>query len=69
MPDEAGFRQFMSRRQHGLLTTAWLLTGDWGSAEDLVQTTLKVWTRWSRVGDDAGVDASTRCPVPPTDWS
>lgn len=61
MDDEAGFRQFVSRRQCGLLKTAWLLTGDWGRAEDLAQLTLlKVWTRWSRVGDDADVDGYAR---------
>ena len=61
MDDEADFRQFVSRRQRSLLKTAWLLTGDWGSAEDLVQTTLlKIWTRWSRVGEDAHVDGYAR---------
>lgn len=61
MADEAGFRQFVAGRQHGLLRTAWLLTGDWSSAEDLVQTTLlKVWTRWPRVGDGSNVDGYAR---------
>lgn len=34
------FRRFVVDRQRGLLRTAWLLTGDWATAEDLVQTAL-----------------------------
>jgi len=64
MDDEAAFRQFVAHRQRDLLRTAWLLTGDWGSAEDLVQATLlKVWTRWARVVrpcGQAGVDGYAR---------
>jgi DNA-directed RNA polymerase specialized sigma24 family protein len=30
--------------------TAWLLTGDWALAEDLVQTALiRSWPRWERI--------------------
>jgi RNA polymerase sigma-70 factor (sigma-E family) len=45
-----GFRAFVAARQNALLRTAWLLTGDWQQAEDLVQTALvKVWPRWENV--------------------
>lgn len=48
--DERGFRDFVVARQGALLRRAWLLTGDWGSAEDLVQSALlRVWPRWGRV--------------------
>jgi RNA polymerase sigma-70 factor (sigma-E family) len=37
-----------------LLRSAWLLTGDWHRAEDLVQTVLaRAYGRWSRIKDDA----------------
>jgi RNA polymerase sigma-70 factor (sigma-E family) len=42
-----GFRDYVLARQQGLLRAAWMLTGDWGLAEDLVQTALmKAWKRW-----------------------
>ena len=50
MREPEGFRAFVAARQNALLRTAWLLTGDWQQAEDLVQTALvKVWPRWERV--------------------
>ena len=33
-----GFREFVEARSSALLRSGWLLTGDWPSAEDLVQT-------------------------------
>jgi len=37
-------------RQRALQRTAWLLTGDWALAEDLVQTALvRSWPRWERI--------------------
>src|SRR5580704_18100067 len=33
-----GFRDFVEARSSALLRSGWLLTGDWPSAEDLVQT-------------------------------
>lgn len=48
--DEAGFREFVVRRRSALLRTAYLLTGDDGHAEDLVQTALlKTYRHWDRV--------------------
>lgn len=44
------FAQFVVAREQALRRTAWLLTGDWGLAEDLVQTALaRTWTRWERI--------------------
>ena len=45
-----GFAQFVAARQRALQRTAWLLTGDWAAAEDLVQTALvRSWPRWERI--------------------
>jgi RNA polymerase sigma-70 factor (sigma-E family) len=42
-----GFREFVQARSSALLRSGWLLTGDWPSAEDLVQTALAAaWPRW-----------------------
>jgi RNA polymerase sigma-70 factor (sigma-E family) len=44
------FAQFVEVRERALQRTAWLLTGDWGLAEDLVQTALaRSWPRWERI--------------------
>ena len=50
--------QFVEARESALRRSAWLLTGDWGLAEDLVQTALaRSWPRWERINrrDDPGV--------------
>ena len=45
-----GFAQFVEARERALQRTAWLLTGDWALAEDLVQTALaRAWPRWERI--------------------
>jgi RNA polymerase sigma-70 factor (sigma-E family) len=45
-----GFAQFVAARERALQRTAWLLTGDWALAEDLVQTALaRSWPRWERI--------------------
>jgi RNA polymerase sigma-70 factor (sigma-E family) len=45
-----GFARFVEGRRRALLRTAWLLTGDWALAEDLVQTALaRSWPRWERI--------------------
>ena len=46
-----GFAQFVAARERALKRTAWLLTGDWGLAEDLVQTAL---ARSGRTGSGSG---------------
>lgn len=44
------FVDFVASASHGLLRSAWLLTGDAGRAEDLLQTALaRLWPRWERV--------------------
>jgi RNA polymerase sigma-70 factor (sigma-E family) len=48
--DREGFAEFVELRQRALLRSAWLLTGDWGLAEDLAQTALaRTWLRWERI--------------------
>src|SRR3954470_10518101 len=50
MDEPDGFREFVGARSRALLRTAWLLTGDWATAQDLVQTALaKTWPAWSRI--------------------
>ena len=44
------FAHFVAARERALQRTAWLLTGDWALAEDLVQTALaRSWPRWERI--------------------
>lgn len=46
------FEEFVAARRQALLRTAYLLTGDHGHAEDLVQAALvKAWPRWARIAD------------------
>ena len=55
------FESWMSARQHKLLRTAYLLTGDVHAAEDLTQTTLaKVYLAWDRVSAAQSIDAYAR---------
>lgn len=50
MREPEGFREYVAARQSALVHRAWLLTGDWQHAEDLVQATLvKVWPHWGRI--------------------
>lgn len=50
MREPDGFREFVQGRSPSLLRTAWMLTGDAASAEDLLQTALaRTWPHWSRV--------------------
>ncbi len=47
---DAEFEAYMVARQPGLLRTAYLLTGDQHTAEDLVQTALaKLYLSWDKV--------------------
>ena len=47
---ESEFVSFVADASPRLLTTAWMLTGDPGSAEDLVQEALeRVYVRWAKV--------------------
>jgi RNA polymerase sigma-70 factor (sigma-E family) len=52
MGDRPEFSGFVAARSSALLRTAFLLTGDWPGAEDLLQVSLtKSWRSWSRVSD------------------
>jgi RNA polymerase sigma-70 factor (sigma-E family) len=56
-----GFQAYVAARQGDLLRLARMLTGDWASAEDLVQVSLeRVWPRWSRVVREGDPDAYVR---------
>lgn len=54
-PARAPFEEFVAVRGSALQRTAYLLTGDWALAEDLLQTALaRAYPRWGRiVRDDA----------------
>ena len=57
----ADFESWMAARQGRLLRTAYLLTGDVHTAEDLVQTALaKLYLAWDRVSGAASIDAYAR---------
>ena len=50
MEEPDGFREFVEARSSDLLRSAWLLSGEWHTAEDLVQTALvKTWPHWNRL--------------------
>ncbi|WP_327087975.1 SigE family RNA polymerase sigma factor [Nonomuraea sp. NBC_01738] len=47
------FAEYVTTRSVRLRRTAFLLTGDWASADDLVQTALtKAWLAWRRIEGD-----------------
>ena len=49
--DETAFREFATAAGPPLFRSAWLLTGDWHHAEDLVQDTLaRMFRMWSGIG-------------------
>ncbi|MFG2037559.1 SigE family RNA polymerase sigma factor [Dactylosporangium sp. NPDC048998] len=66
MPDEAGFREedfreFVTLRSKALLRTAYLLAGDWATAEDLLQIALtKTFLAWKRLGHIEAVEPYAR---------
>jgi RNA polymerase sigma-70 factor (sigma-E family) len=50
---EQDFRAFVELRWTALVRFGYLLTGDWGAAEDLAQVALeRTWRRWRHVRDD-----------------
>jgi RNA polymerase sigma-70 factor (sigma-E family) len=52
MADRTGYDEFVVTRSPRLLRVAYLLTRDWGEAEDLLQTALmKAWFAWPRLDD------------------
>jgi RNA polymerase sigma-70 factor (sigma-E family) len=60
-PDEAGFQEWMTVRAATLRRKAFLLTGDWHTADDLVQdTVIAVYARWSRIARGSNIDSYAR---------
>ena len=58
---DADFTSYMEARKASLLRTAYLLTGDRHSAEDLVQVSLaKLYLAWDRVQDRGSIDGYVR---------
>ena len=58
---DADFSAYMAARQPSLLRTAYLLTGNRHTAEDLVQTTLaKLYLSWDKVNRAESLDGYTR---------
>jgi RNA polymerase sigma-70 factor (sigma-E family) len=58
---DADFVAFVDRQAPQHLRAAALLTGDWHTAEDLVQTCLvKLYRAWPRLGPDVDLDAYLR---------
>lgn len=58
---DADFAAYMAARQSSLLRTAYLLTGDRSSAEDLVQTALaKLYLSWEKVQKRELIDGYVR---------
>lgn len=56
--DEHGFRDWMAARLPALRRKAYLLSGDWHAADDLVQDALiALYARWPRVARGSNVDA------------
>jgi len=58
---EKDFREFVAARSGALLRTAYLLAGDWATAEDLLQISLtKTFLAWKRLGRIEAVEPYTR---------
>lgn len=58
---DADFTAYMQARQTTLLRTAYLLCGDYATAEDLVQTTLaKLYLKWDTVRSRDSLDGFVR---------
>jgi RNA polymerase sigma-70 factor (sigma-E family) len=60
MRQQLDFDAFVAARSRALMRTAWLLTGDWQLAEDLLQTSLaKAYLAWHRI-DEGRAEAYVR---------
>jgi RNA polymerase sigma-70 factor (sigma-E family) len=58
---EDEFREFVTARSAALLRTAFLLAGDWATAEDLLQTALtKTYLAWKRLGQIEAIEPYAR---------
>jgi RNA polymerase sigma-70 factor (sigma-E family) len=59
--DEVAFTEFVQARWPALYRTAYLLTGERGEAEDLLQTALaNTYLAWSRIRDRGATEAYVR---------
>ena len=59
--DEEAFQSFIAARSVALLRTGYLLVGDLGRAEDLLQTALvKTYLAWPRIRDAGAVEGYVR---------
>jgi RNA polymerase sigma-70 factor (sigma-E family) len=59
--DEKAYREYVTHRMEGLRRTAYLLCGDWHTADDLVSTALvKLLRHWPRVSAMESPDAYVR---------
>jgi RNA polymerase sigma-70 factor (sigma-E family) len=59
--DVESYREYVTARMDGLRRTAYLLCGDWHTADDLVSTTLvKLYRQWRRVSVMDNRDAYAR---------
>ncbi|MEP7055897.1 MAG: SigE family RNA polymerase sigma factor [Actinomycetota bacterium] len=68
--DEEAFREFVATRQQSLLRTAYLLTTNWATAEDLLQTALtKTYLARHRIRDGNAVEAYARAAMVTTSMS
>jgi len=62
--EDARFSEFVAFRWTAMVRTAYLLTGDYQEAEDLVQTTLaKLYPQWRRIKDDTAIRYMRRALV------
>jgi RNA polymerase sigma-70 factor (sigma-E family) len=60
-PTNAEFAAFFAARVRPLRRTAYLLCGDWSSAEDLTQTAFaRLYAAWPRLRDPAAAEAVVR---------
>ncbi|TWD79691.1 RNA polymerase sigma-70 factor (sigma-E family) [Kribbella amoyensis] len=59
--DQDAFREYVVARNAALLRTAYLLSGDWHRAEDVVSTALvKLYTAWPKIREVEHLDAYVR---------
>ncbi|HZO68373.1 MAG TPA: SigE family RNA polymerase sigma factor [Kribbellaceae bacterium] len=62
--DDTAYVEFVNGASRALRRTAYLVCGDWGQAEDLVQEALlKLYVAWPRVAASEGVHAYARRTV------
>lgn len=60
MTEPSGFSDFVERHSRALLRAAWLMTGDWPTAEDLVQTAfVAAWRHWAKIAHQDAAGAYT----------